>query len=186
MKLFAMRRRKMAVNGCVNRWTMKQMEQARKIVELPRRRYSAKDIAAMEMRVRDAEIKVAGANKTQDSWRMRQAGARLRRFRSLLANRKKPVDRTPILLEVEVLRIGAVAIVSMPGEPFAEIGVAVKEASPFAFTMFCGYSDGIGGGYMPTSREYDQGGYEVDRTPYERDANTKLIAEAIALFEQVK
>ncbi len=71
----------------------------------------------------------------------------------------------------------------MPGEPFAEIGVAVREASPFAYTMFCGYSDGIGGDYLPMSCEYDFGGYEVERTPYGRKADEKLIAETVDLLK---
>ena len=71
----------------------------------------------------------------------------------------------------------------MPGEPFAEIGVAVRKASPFAHTMFCGYSDGVGGDYLPMSCEYDQGGYEVERTPYGKEADKKLIAETIELLQ---
>jgi hypothetical protein len=54
---------------------------------------------------------------------------------------------------------------AVPGKPFAEIGAEVRKRSPFAFTMFRGYSDGIGGNYMPTSQEYAHGGYEVKRTP---------------------
>ena len=71
----------------------------------------------------------------------------------------------------------------MPGEPFAEIGVEVREASPFAFTMFCGYSDGIGGDYLPITCEYDKGGYEVERTPYGRTADELLTAEIITLLK---
>ena len=92
------------------------------------------------------------------------------------------MDR-PIQVQIEVWKIGEVGIVSMPGEPFAEIGVAIREASPFTHTMFCGYSDGIGGDYLPMTCEYDQGGYEVERTPYGREADQKLIAEAIALLQ---
>ena len=84
------------------------------------------------------------------------------------------------------LRIGNVAIVALPGEPFAEIGAAVKKASPFAFTMFCGYSSGIEGDYLPVRSEYQHGGYEVERTPYGLGAAEKLIRETIRLFEEVK
>ena len=59
----------------------------------------------------------------------------------------------------------------------------VRKASPFAHTMFCGYSDGVGGGYFPMTCEYAQGGYEVERTPYGRQADEKLIAETIELFK---
>ena len=84
------------------------------------------------------------------------------------------------------MRLGDMAIVSMPGEPFAEIGVAVKKASPFAITMFCGYSSGEGGDYMPTESEYTLGGYEVQRTPYGTGAAEKLIRETIALYNDLR
>lgn len=61
---------------------------------------------------------------------------------------------------VQVLRIGRVGVVGLPGEPFNEIGTRIKEASPAAFTVCCGYSnDAVG--YLPTSEEHDYGGYEV-------------------------
>ena len=78
------------------------------------------------------------------------------------------------------------AIVAMPGEPFAEIGASIKKASPFAVTMFCGYSTGKGGDYMPVASEYPQGGYEVERTPYGTGAAEQLIRETIELYRQVQ
>ena len=106
------------------------------------------------------------AKSARDPWKQHQAAARVRRFGDLLEQWKQPVDPSPRQVEVEILRIGELAIVAMPGEPFAEVGAAVKKASPFAYTMFCGYSDGVGGDYMPIASEYTFGGYEVERTPY--------------------
>ena len=48
--------------------------------------------------------------------------------------------------------------------------------------MFCGYSNGQGGDYMPIAAEYPYAGYEVDRTPYGRGAAETVIREASALF----
>ena len=87
---------------------------------------------------------------------------------------------------MQILRLGEVAMVAMPGEQFAEIGEAIKKASPFAYTMYAGYSSGAGGGYMPTDAEYAFGGYEVERAPYGKGAADKLIRETIAMFEDVK
>ena len=139
----------------------------------------------MAARLDDAIRKQTAAKASQDPWKNHQAEARVRRFRDLLHNWKQPVDPTPIEVQVEIWKLGDVAIVSIPGEPFAEIGVAVRNASPLDYTMFCGYSDGIGGDYLPMTCEYDQGGYEVERTPYGRQADKKLIAETIALFKQL-
>ncbi|MDX1983193.1 MAG: hypothetical protein SFV51_23170, partial [Bryobacteraceae bacterium] len=83
-------------------------------------------------------------------------------------------------------RIGEYAIVAMPGEPFAEIGVAIKKSSPFAVTMFCGYSTGAGGDYMPTADEYQHGGYEVERTLYDPGADARIIESGKRLLQQVR
>lgn len=157
-----------------------------KVIELPRREYTQEEIGGLRSRLQDAMQKVAVARKTDDPWKLHQAEARVRRFNDLLENWTQPAESSPIEVEVEVWRIGDVGIVSMPGEPFAEIGVEIREASPFDITMFCAYSDGIGGDYMPITSEYDQGGYEVERTPYGRHASKKLVAETIELFDQFK
>ncbi len=100
----------------------------------------------------------------RDAWLKYQAEARLRRFSDLLSRWTRPPDPSPVQVEMQMLRIGDMAIVAMPGEPFAESGAAIKKTSPFAFTMFCGYSTGRGGGYMPVESEYEHGGYDVEMT----------------------
>lgn len=156
-----------------------------KLLDLPPREYTAKEIDEMATLVADAETKVAAAKAGTDPWAIHQAEARLRRFSDLLKQWKKPHDPSPVKVRVQVMRLGDMAIVSMPGEPFAEIGVAVKKASPFAITMFCGYSSGEGGDYMPTEPEFALGGYEVQRTPYGLGAAQKLIRETIALYKDL-
>jgi len=103
----------------------------------------------------------------------------------LLAQWRKP-STAPVKVQLQILRIGQVAIVAMPGEPFAEIGAAIKKASPFEVTLFCGYSSGVGGDYMPIAEEYKHGGYEVERTPYGTGAAEKIIREATALYSEVR
>ncbi len=159
---------------------------ASKTIDVPRRTYTPEEIAGIEARVAQASRDVEAANENADPWKLHQAQARLRRFSDLAKQWKQPPDPTLTPIRVQILRIGDTAIVSMPGEPFAEIGVAVKEASPFAFTMFCGYSTGAGGDYLPTGAEYQHGGYEVERTPYGITASEKLIPETIRLFDEVK
>jgi hypothetical protein len=154
------------------------------VLDLPARRYSSAEIERMTKAVSDAEAKLA--NTGSDPIARHVAEARLRRFRDLLEQWRRPAPDQPEKVRVQILRLGEAAIVAMPGEPFAEIGVAVKKASPFAVTMFCGYSNGEGGDYMPIESEYDLEGYEVDRTPYGRGAAAKLIQETIALFPRLK
>jgi hypothetical protein len=139
----------------------------------------------MSGQAEEARAKLATL-KDGSEWEKYQAGARLRRFEDLLKSWKRPADPTPLQVEIQALRIGELALIAMPGEPFAEIGAAVRAKSPFPFTMFCGYSNGKGGDYLPIASEYKHGGYEVERTPYGSGAADKVIAAAIALAEQVR
>jgi hypothetical protein len=155
-------------------------------VNVPRRRYTDEDIREMEARVREAEARLEAAQRSADAWRIHQAHARLRRVAELLKKWRLPQDPAPITVDLQALRIGDVAIVAMPGEPFAEIGAAVKKSSPFPVTLFCGYSSGAGGGYMPVAEEYRFGGYEVEITPYGPEAAEKIVAEAVALLRRLR
>ncbi len=155
------------------------------LVDVPRRTYTEKELADMRSRITHAEKQVTVLQGSMDDWKRHQAGARARRFADLLKQWQQPVDPSPAQVEVQALRIGELVLVAMPGEPFAEIGQRVKKNSPFAFTMFCGYSDGVGGDcskgcipYMPIPEEYQHGGYEVEQSPYNPGA-AQLVIDAI-------
>jgi hypothetical protein len=60
---------------------------------------------------------------------------------------------------LQVIRVGDIAFSAVPGEPFNEIGLAVKERSAAGYTFFCGYSNEYIA-YFPTAAEYPFGGYE--------------------------
>ena len=159
---------------------------ASRVVDVPRRTYSEDEVAGMRARLRRAEGQLERLPHNASPTQRHQAGARVRRFADLLAQWTRPADPSPLQIEVQALRIGELALVAMPGEPFAEIGKAVKAASPFGFTMFCAYSDGIGGDYVPTDEEYAYGGYEVERSPYNPGTATKLIDAASELLGSLR
>ena len=157
-----------------------------RVVKVPRRTYSEEEVAGMRARLQRAEQQLGQLPEDASALERHQAAARVRRFADLLAQWSRPVDPSPAKIEVQALRIGELALVAMPGEPFAEIGTAVKSASPFEFTMFCGYSDGIGGDYVPTADEYEHGGYEVERSPYNPGAASKVVEAAKALLASLR
>lgn len=84
-------------------------------------------------------------------------------------------------LELQVMCINDVALLNMPGEPFVEIGQAIKAGSPFARTLFSGYCNG-GGGYIPMPYAYDEGGYEAEDTPFAPEAAQVIIDESLSLL----
>ena len=159
---------------------------ALRTIEVPQRRYTPQDIEEMRKLAAEARAKVEQMKGSGDVWKRHQAEARLRRYADLLEQYQRPAEAVPLKVQVQVLRIGEVAMVAMAGEPFAEIGAAVKKASPFPVTMFCGYSSGAGGDYMPVEAEYRLGGYEVERTPYGPAAGGMVIKKAIELLKEVR
>jgi len=78
--------------------------------------------------------------------------------------RPGPDGRPELPMEVQVLRIGDLALVAFAAETFNEIGEAIKRESPAPYTLFAGYSNGCVG-YLPTARAHPEGGYEVEEAP---------------------
>lgn len=72
----------------------------------------------------------------------------------------------PLDAEVQAMRVGPIAWVGLCGEPFVEIGFALKDAGS---TFVVGYANGYLG-YLPIRRAYGEGGYESDPGPWSRVA----------------
>lgn len=70
-------------------------------------------------------------------------------------------ERESLSFEQTVIRLDDVAIVSFPYELFSEIGIAVKEKSPFPHTLSLALGNGAEC-YFVTESEIPYGGYEVD------------------------
>jgi len=83
--------------------------------------------------------------------------------------------------EIQVFRIGGVAIVGLPGEPFVEGGLRIKLESPTYPTYvvhMCNDSEG----YIPTEQAFARGGYETWTANWSRLVPQALdmIADATA------
>ena len=63
------------------------------------------------------------------------------------------------------LRLGDVGLVFLPGEPFTDIGVKIKETEGYGLIMPCALSNGYFG-YFPVKSAYDEGGYEARTSHY--------------------
>ena len=82
-----------------------------------------------------------------------------------------------ITFEITGLRIDDVALVAMPGEPFVEIGLGVKERSKANHTLFAGYCNGVVA-YWPTAATVAQGGMSVEAALKSYNIPTPPVAEA--------
>ena len=71
-------------------------------------------------------------------------------------------EREPeFLYEIQVFRIGDVAIVGLPGEPFVEGQLAIKVRSPAPYT-FVAHATAHYVGYLPMRAAYARGGHEAN------------------------
>lgn len=82
--------------------------------------------------------------------------------------------------EVQVLTLGRqVAWVSLPGEIFVQLGLAIKDASPFAVTSIHELANGSIG-YVPTRQAYAQGNYEVISARCAQGSGELMVDSAIS------
>jgi hypothetical protein len=87
--------------------------------------------------------------------------------------------------ELHLLQIGPAVFAGTEGEPFAEIGLAIKARSPWPATWFGGYTGGWAG-YIPTADAYPRGGYEVDTSPFAPEAANLLVEETLAALHDLQ
>ena len=70
------------------------------------------------------------------------------------------ISERDALGRLSVIRIGSLAIVFLPGEPFVETALEIERKSPFTYTLIVGYSENSIG-YIPPLDAFKEGGYEV-------------------------
>jgi hypothetical protein len=71
---------------------------------------------------------------------------------------------------------------------FVEIGLRIRQNSPYDFTAVVGYAeDAIG--YIPTGQAFEEGGYELGPGPWARvgrGSGEIIQREALALLREIK
>ena len=135
---------------------------------------------AADLREKLNQLRAEGAPEQVRAATARATQAGMRAERSRLYHGKTHLAR-----QLMGIRIGEIALVSMPGEPFNEIAQEISARSPFPHTLFSGYSNG-GFGYLPIRSAFTEGGYEVETTPYGPDAAEAVVRESLRILEELK
>jgi hypothetical protein len=125
-------------------------------------------------------VEMAGPDQQQTRAQLRQ---QLRHSAPWTADLGGTGDKRDVAVEVQAIRIGDMALVSVAGEVFVETGLRVKQLSAIPKTMFAAYTNGCAG-YLPPAAEYARGGYEVDESFLFYQLPTPVAPGGAALVEQ--
>ena len=99
---------------------------------------------------------------------------------------KERLGADTVSAEIQTIVCGPLAIVALPGEPMTELGLAIREHSPFPQTLVLGYSNGGGVHYVGMPGEKARGGYEATAAGAGTDeCGTLLVDAANKLLREV-
>lgn len=95
-------------------------------------------------------------------------------------------QKVPLTAEVQVIALGdELAVVSLPGEVFVELGLALKKASPFRHTFIAELANGSIG-YIPNREAWPQGNYEVVSARCAPGSGERLVEAALRLLKEAR
>jgi Neutral/alkaline non-lysosomal ceramidase, N-terminal len=138
---------------------------------LPERREAAEKLDRWKARLKAARAEDNEAGITEAIYMARRADIQLRMADDF-------GGKTSTGVRTHFIRFGDVALVGCNIEPFCEIGLAIKQKSPFPATTLSGYTNGRLA-YMPTAEEWSKGGYEVENSPFGQEAAEVLEREIL-------
>ena len=141
------------------------------MVTLPRRKFSEADVA----KAKD----IAGRMMTENLGTVPMAEAVC-----ILETVQKQDE--PLQVEVQAIAFSDdLAILSLPGEIFVELGLAIKAASPFKHTFIAELANGSIG-YVPNREAYPQGNYEVVSVRGDAGSGEMLVTTALQLLRELR
>ena len=100
-----------------------------------------------------------------------------------IVNLENAPEKLPMYFSA--LRIGNVAFFGIPGEPFTDIGRALKETEGYEMVIPCSLVNGYNG-YFPLKDSFDEGGYEGLNSRWARGTAEKMIEEGKKILLKLK
>ncbi len=88
-------------------------------------------------------------------------------------------------IELTGVQIGPVALVGIPGEPFTDVGVGIKDTDGWSAILPCCLTNGSEG-YFPMQSAFDEGGYEARASRFKGGVAEAIIAGGKALLNELK
>ena len=111
------------------------------------------------------------------------------RREEVYARRTIAMSRSPdeVAIPLQAIRIGEIGIVAIPFEVFVEIGLEVKQRTPFSQSFTISFGNGSYG-YLPTPEQHKLGGYEtwLGTSRVELEASRKITDRLLAMLAVLK
>jgi len=147
------------------------LEVARAVVEVPTQKVDADEVAQARSRldlVGDPKLPFLDAVRTVT-----------------VVDLHDNYSKGSVPLEVQAFRLSPdVAIVTLPGEVFVELGQAIKKASPFKTTLVIELANDIPS-YVPTRKAFGEGSYEIVNSRVAPGGGESMVEAAIGLLKQL-
>lgn len=103
------------------------------------------------------------------------------------AMRMVRLENAPDVYELPIgaIRIGKVAFIGIPGEPFNAVGRGLKEAKGWDLIIPTCITNGSEG-YYPMQDSYDEGGYEAKASTFKAGTAEQLIRDGVRILDELR
>ena len=88
-------------------------------------------------------------------------------------------------LNLSALSVGRVALVGIPGEPFTDVGRALKAAPGWSLVLPCCLTNG-NEGYFPTMDAYQEGGYEARSSIFKPGVAEAIVRAGLDMLAELR
>lgn len=104
----------------------------------------------------------------------------------LPAKENETIGKLPdIEVRLSVLKIGNIVFAGVSGELFTEMGLKVKELSPYNYTCIITHCNGSCG-YIPTDEAQKEGGYEVESSRIGMGADKAVVNNLVNMINNLQ
>lgn len=155
---------------------------ATRTVHLPLKSYAS--LASMTAAREEALASVA-ADPANLTLRQRALFARIEEYYAKLYEASPTAEPKTLPVELTAILLGQTLFLTLPGEIFVRVALAIRAASPFPRTLFLGLANNYIG-YLPDDEATASSGYEVVASRVPAAAGHILQHEAQQLFEDLQ
>ena len=136
-------------------------------------------LAEAEANAADAERELAQAVRSGVTVRESVPPLMMARWtKGVLEKVRAGVKQDELVFEIVGYRLDDFVLVALPGEPFVEIALGVKERSKATHTMVAGYGNG-NVGYLPSAETVAQGGMAVEASVKTYNISAPPVSETV-------